>query len=182
MTGKIPQNKTITPQKPITYGGVKLNENEVQSKKVVKENGATRFVISFKNGSTVKYPQQAKHNNAEITSSNYTETKSGRELIANTEISRLFGAEFTGTQYSPHRDGNYPLDSVSLNGCTNCKVDVSNDVNKNEIGDRVFVFDDHEYGFKAKNNVIKQDKYDETDIITSNKDLTIVGEGTHIEK
>ena len=36
------------PVKIITFGGVKVDANSITSTKTVKENGATRFVISFK--------------------------------------------------------------------------------------------------------------------------------------
>lgn len=163
----------IRPQKPVTFGDVKLNENEIESKNTVKENGATRYVVNFKNGSTIKYPQQAKRNNAEINSEHYLGVGDTESYVVQTDINRLFGAEFTG--------GNH-IDLVHLNGCNNCKVDVSDDGSINDLGDTVYIYDDYKSKYKSKNNTIKQDRYDTTNIFADKDIITVKGEGTHIEE
>lgn len=153
----------ITPKQPITFGGVKLNANEIASKEVVKENGATRFVINFKNGSTIKYPQQAPKNNSSI----YFGTEGFEQRMT---INRLYGAEYSGS------DGNtnQTYDFVNANGCANCIFDISNDGQH----DRVIL--DDSGNMKSQNNKVKMDECDTTNI--AYKDwMSVEGEGTHVE-
>lgn len=170
-------NKTIRPQDHVYFGGVQLNKNDIVSKRKVKENGATRYIVNMANGTTIKYPHQAAKNKSSIIA---PDPNGGRfdSISANTDINRLYGAEFTG---NPDK-----ADIVNLNGCRNCTVDVSNSRPKSaktgdfDSGDHVSI--NNEWRFKSSGNKIVQDKNDST--LLSNKKgeyFAIEGKGTHIE-
>lgn len=113
MTNKINQ------QNQIIFGGVRVNPSEIDSKKVVKENGATRYIINFYNGITVKYPAQKKTNNSVIEAGLKRYQTDTDDYQNQLWIENLAYGEITG-------DKTYE-DDISLEGCKNCKVDVSND-------------------------------------------------------
>lgn len=169
-------DKTIRPQNHVNFGGVQLNKNDIVSKRKVKENGATRYIVNMANGTTIKYPHQAAKNKSSIMAPdpNCGEYDS---VSANTDINRLYGAEFTG---NPDRS-----DIVNLRGCRNCTVDVSNSrpqSAKSEVfdcGDGVIIVDAGKY--KSSGNKIVQDRNDETMLSKDHGLLTIKGKGTHIE-
>ena len=168
-------DKTIRPQNQINFGGVQLNKNDIVSKRKVKENGATRYIVNMANGTTIKYPHQAAKNKSSIMApdprcgdfdSGYVETS----------INRLYGVEFTG---NPDR-----ADVVRLNGCRNSTVDISNSRSCSaggfyDVGDRVLINDDGRY--KSSGNKIVQDYGDKTMLSKKDKSFTIEGKGTHIE-
>ncbi len=169
-------DKTIRPQNHVNFGGVQLNKNDIVSKRKVKENGATRYIVNMANGTTIKYPHQAAKNKSSIMA---PDPNCGESYLgtANTDINRLYGAEFTG---NPDR-----TDIVNLRGCRNCTVDVSNSRPKSaksgicEYADGVIIDDAGKY--KSSGNKIVQDSYDETLLSKDHKLLTIKGKGTHIE-
>ncbi len=169
-------DKTIRPQNQINFGGVQLNKNDIVSKRKVKENGATRYIVNMANGTTIKYPHQAAKNKSSIIA---PDPKCGGydSISANTDINRLYGVEFTG---NPDR-----TDIVNLNGCKNSTVDVSNSrpnsaiPGVHDVGDRVLINDDGRY--KSSGNKIVQDYDDKTMLSKKDKSFTIEGKGTHIE-
>lgn len=170
-------NKTIRPQDHVNFGGVQLNKNDIVSKRKVKENGATRYIVNMANGTTIKYPHQAAKNKSSIIA---PDPNGGRfdSISANTDINRLYGVEFTGNPDRP--------DIVNLNGCRNSTVDVSNSRPRSakpgvfDSGDHVSIND--EWRYKSSGNKIVQDNNDIT--LLSNKKgecIAIEGKGTHIE-
>lgn len=158
------------PVKIIKIGGVKVDANSITSTKTVNENGATRFVISFKDGSTVKYPAQAAKNNSaiELEDTRFGECMEDYRM----SINRIFGLEYTGTK---------GVDHVTLNGCRSCTVDVVNG-NSGYEGDFVKIQDFQRTLrspiLKSGNNEVKMDKQD---IVCDNEKWVINGEGIHHE-
>lgn len=156
-------DQTIRPQNQITFGGVKTNQNDIASKRVVKENGATRFVIDFKNGTTVKYPAQAAKNHSEIADGS--------------KFERIAYAEIT-----TNKDGKNNGDDIvfRLDGCKNCTVDTS----QNNLPELVIAGSDDKYNKKSSGNKFIQGEDDRTlyhpeDIHAES--VEIRGAGTHIE-
>lgn len=165
--------KEITPKDPFLFGGVKVNRNEVASTRTVKENGKTQFIVNFKNGSTIKYPHQPIKQGAHIENGKYTPSGPGRIFrepdVQEVNITNIYGAKFMGSN---------KRDQISLNGCNNCTIDVSNDKTTDEV-----VIKDS--SFKSQHNTIKQGSYDCTFIHTKGRDydtgIIVSGEGTHKE-
>ncbi len=159
-------DRIINPQNQINFGGVRVNQNEIASKKVVKENGATRYIINFKNGTTIKYPAQKKTNNTTIQFN--PSQKPTQKNIKYMEVTNLAYGEITG---SPNEQ-----DNINMWDCKSCKIDLSNDNNK----DRVTLLDDVDIHKRpSQNNQIKMGKEDETDI--SYDHILVKGEGLHKE-
>ncbi len=94
------------PMKPIIYGGVEVNQNDIASKKIVKKNGETKYIINLKNGVSINYPAQPKENNARIDTSVWT-----------AEVWNLNNGQITGNPKE--------ADSIGLYDCKNCNVDVA---------------------------------------------------------
>lgn len=165
--------RTINPNNPIKFGGVQVNQNEVASKRTVKENGKTLFIINFKNGSTIKYPQQQVNQGAHIENGDYINSGAGRifreQNVQEVNITSIFNAKFTGSN---------KRDQINLNGCRNCTIDVSNDQTTDEIRIR-------DFSFKSKHNTIKQGSQDRTLIHTEGRDyntgVEVIGKGIHRE-
>lgn len=165
----------INPQNQINFGGVRVNQNEIASKKVVKENGATRYIINFKNGTTIKYPAQAKKNEAKVSAYN--------ESGPITHVNNLAYGKITGNTKDQ--------DIIFMSGCKSCEVDVANDnltdyvtLENSKRFKETSLFSQlmgnpsfEEEVIPSKNNKIKQDKNDLTEI----GQLEISGEGVHIE-
>lgn len=150
----------INPQNQINFGGVQVNQNEIASKKVVKENGATRYIINFKNGTTIKYPAQKKTNESRIKTNQ-------REFFSSTSLSNLAYGEITGNPNDK--------DLIIMHGCNSCKIDLSNDNN----ADTVSLWDKVGHKGSSKNNQIKMGKEDEAEL--NDKNTLVKGEGLHIE-
>jgi len=155
--------KPIRPQNQITFGGVNTNQNEIASKKVVNENGTTRYVINFKNGTTVKYPAQAAKNNSVISE--------GRKF------QRIYGAEIIVNKDTKIKD----FTMVNLDGCRNCTVYTS----QNSVPDTVYIGNDYwNSGKKSTGNKVIQGEDDTTIMRRYELDMDnieIEGAGTHIE-
>ena len=43
----------------VNIGGVEFNSKAIKSSKEVENNGKKSFIVSFKNGTTIEYPEQA---------------------------------------------------------------------------------------------------------------------------
>lgn len=138
-----------------TFGGAKVNMNDVESKQVVKDKktGKETFVINFKNGIKVQYPEQAQNNQAAISSGLTIDSR--HEVVSNTEINRFWGLELTGIPDL--------RDYVSLEGSRNCKIDVSQkdtgkvNVESSDHSDRVTINDDKDVKgkkFTSRDNTV----------------------------
>ena len=168
----------INPQNHINFGGVRVNQNEIASKKVVKENGATRFIINFKNGTTIKYPAQAKKNEASVKASFDSKLDN-----ADTQVYHLAYGKITG---NPQKH-----DTIWMSGCKSCEVDVANDNNDDYVSlESTERYEDPSLFSQimgetgpvvitthSKNNNIKMGKED----VTRYEDTCVTGEGVHIE-
>lgn len=127
-----------------TFGGARVNMNEVESTEVVKDtNGKPKFIINFKSGVKVQYPKQSSSNQATVKSCRIpNELPNNRDLVK-TEVNRFFGLELTGTD---------KFDSVEIEGSKNCRIDTCND----NTADMVRINDDYDTGktFKSSNNIV----------------------------
>ncbi len=127
----------------INIGGVEFNSNAIKSSKEVENNGKKSFIVSFKNGTTIEYPQQAKKNDAKVVGGKIGgENRSVFTRISNAKISGSKGA-----------------DHIVLNGCNCCFVDLANDSAK---ADTVVFKDSQKDGTKwiSMHNRAKLDKND----------------------
>ncbi|MEI8128730.1 MAG: hypothetical protein WCG95_03835 [bacterium] len=90
---------------PITFGGVKLNENEIAKKAEVPGSayGENDYVVNFKSGATLVYPNQPARNKAQVTS----HEKPGS--VAETKVQGLNGGLLRGSETSS--------DAVELINC-----------------------------------------------------------------
>lgn len=167
------------PVKIITFGGARFNANEVASKSTVQRDGKTYYVVNFKTGGKVEYPRQATKNNAaidigrgesvhyvgcisdgtvteymynNIDKGKYSDLTAGEGVVGQKAdrytISRFFGLEFTGTQRP---------DNVTLNGCSNCTVDIAG--GNSRSNDQVTIKPDAK--FVSKDNEVKMDGKDD---------------------
>lgn len=150
--------ETIKPQNQITFGGVRVNQNDIKSKKVVKENGATRFVIDFKNGVKVKYPEQSAKKNSIIGEDDH-------DYNILRSFKRIDNAEITISPESAN--------IFTLIGCRGCTVDTS----VNKFFDTVCIEDDE--NIKSSGNRVIQDGQDSTFKVSTDESLD--GAGTFIE-
>lgn len=123
-----------------SLGNLRYDANQVESTSTIKENGATRYVITFKNGATAKFPAQAETNNSSISLAQGTSTS----LFS---LERISGMEFTGSDKQK--------ELINLSGCHNCTVDVSNDKYK----EHVRIIPDQATGttFTSNNNTVIMD-------------------------
>lgn len=176
------------PLKPINttvFGGVKVDANRVAKFSKVKQNGATRFVIDFKNGTRIEYPQQKSGNESRIRVFD-TGNPSGNPRI---DIENLAYGKIKGTDKN---------DDITLTGCRQSVVDVSGGG-----ADSVLLRDDalcasDKNAKKSSNNKVIQDNNDETllkttdyyaeyrdhyfDPVKDNELYIVKGEGTVSEK
>lgn len=190
------------PVKIITFGGAKLNQNEVASKTTENKNGKTYYVVNFKTGATVKYPAQAKRNNAKIDvgrgeGENYVGNCSDSKkmermydnIIAGKPGYKNFTAgegvvmqasdkytisQFWGLEFT----GSQKPDDINLKGCTRCKINVrgGNSLSNDQVNL------EKTKKFASKNNEIIMDAKDEMNEI-DNITITnrVTGAGIHHE-
>lgn len=127
----------------VNIGGVEFNSKAIKSSKEVENNGKKSFIVSFKNGTTIEYPEQAKKNEAQVMGGKIGgENRSVFTRISNAKISGSKGA-----------------DHIVLNGCNSCFVDLAND---NAKADTVVFKDSQKDGAKwiSMHNRAKLDKND----------------------
>jgi hypothetical protein len=170
------------PIKKVSFGGATFNENDVKKRDVRFDNGKKIYCVFLNNGVKIEYPEQPEEQNAQI---------NGRELTwwnsftddTRTDLYRIDGAMVTGSEND---------DIISLNGCTNCKVDVSGDDND----DNVYIGDDNftnwgqnprPSGRVSEHNTVIMDDNDTTRIghgrtLAERHGRKIHGEGTHEEE
>lgn len=150
----------------ISFGNAKFDENLIRDKEVVKENGATRYVVSFTNGATVKYPEQNIKNNARIDINSYipffNKLHGRRAEEHEYTISDFYGLEFTGST---------EVDKVKVSGCTACTIDIYGEMDADEV-----TIQANKEHISQKNKVIMDHK----DEVTDNTG-TYEGYGIHFE-
>lgn len=136
----------LEPMNIQTFGGAKVNMNDVKSTQVVKneKTGKETFVINFKNGVKVQYPKQAASNMSTINSVLVITDDEFRFKSNYTDVNRFYGLEFTGVAQR--------FDEVRLDGSQNCKINVSD----RDKYDNVIILDDEDTGkiFRTKNNTV----------------------------
>lgn len=167
------------PVKIITIGGAKFDANQVASQSTTKKNGKTYYVVSFKSGATVQYPQQAQKNNAAIDIGigesgsyvgNYSDSPTmayrydhmgegrykdleGGEGAIYQKADKYTISRFWGLEFS----GTQKPDDVNLNGCTRCTVNING--GNSMSGDKVTL--SNSSNFKSRDNEVVMDKNDE---------------------
>ncbi len=173
------------PVKIITFGGAKFDENQVSHKSTYKKGNETRYLVIFKGGASVEYPNQAAKNNSKIDigrDESYlwvgkkTDSKENKELFNNKgklgyeDISTdktgtiwQKGDKFTISQFCglEFHGSDWQPDDVVLEGCTKCTVDVSG--GNSHSMDRVKLKDTSKFA-SQKNEV----KIDNKDLISDN--------------
>ncbi len=139
----MPKPNTTRPVLLAKFGGVTINENDVQNKKVINTNGTTRYIINFNDGTTVEYPEQNERNNSTIFWEHVDKsTRSEQPVYTNMAYAKITGSK--------------NMDLFNLYGCNSCFIDVSNDTH----GDLVILRDSANRN--TQNNKVKMDKYDAT--------------------
>ncbi len=103
---------------PITFGGVQFNGNEIANKAEVPSSayGGNDYVVNFKSGATLMYPNQPARNETRATSKI-------NSVLVETSVNNMYGGSIYG---SPKM-----YDKIKL---TNCEKTVA-DVRPKEKGD-----------------------------------------------
>lgn len=142
------------PTAVIKFGGVSVNENDIIKKKTIKnDKGKTYYVIDFKNGQRVEYPNQNPRNKATISFDS--------NQVNSANYSNLASANIYG---SKNRD------EINLFGCGNCTVDVANDKNEDNVYIQDGIVpatskeDNKNTYFRSIGNKVKMDNSDTTEI------------------
>ena len=167
------------PVKIITIGGAKFDANQVASQSTIQKNGKTYFVVNFKSGAKVQYPQQAAKNNAAIDIGigesesyvgNYSDSPTmayrydhmgegrykdltGGEGALYQQADKYTISRFWGLEFS----GTQKPDDVNLKGCSSCTVNISG--GNSMSGDRVTL--SKSSNFISQNNEVRMDANDQ---------------------
>ncbi len=154
------------------FGGVTIRNEFVANKKVIQENGSTRYVVNFTSGAIAKYPAQSAKNNAQIEHFPIESNVDKNNKTAHTDVYRIWGLEFTGVKGKE--------DYVHLAGCRNSKIDIADNGTKD-----VVQIDDNKYNgktFLSKGNSITKDKKDEVGVFTALSGNTYYTDGSTVSE
>lgn len=138
------------PKAVIKFGGVSVNENDIKKKMIINDY----YVIDFKNGQKVEYPNQDPRNKATISFDDSDQVNSAN-------YSNLASANIYGSK---------KRDEINLFGCGNCTVDVANDKNEDNVYIQDGIVpatskkDNKNTYFYSIGNKVKMDNSDTTEI------------------
>ena len=141
------------PKSTVKIGGVSVNENDIQSTTTKKVDGNTYYVINFKNGQKVEYPNQDPRNKATISFDS--------DQVNSANYSNLASANIYGSD---------KRDDITLFGCGNCTVDVANDKSEDNVYIQDGMFpatskkDNKNTYFRSIGNKVKMNNNDTTEI------------------
>ncbi len=111
-------------RKPINFGGVVVDENQIKNKKIEKGLNKDTYIIEFKSGVTARYQLQNQANAPALNSGESEFNKMSNDKVMNTEAWNIKGLSIEGSS---------ERDNITLHDCEYSSVNTFGDDKADQV-------------------------------------------------